>query len=59
MKTRIGVLLVATAICVAIAFHFPAIPQDAAYHNFADTRTMLGIPIFGMWYRTRCFSSSA
>lgn len=29
---------------VAVVFEFPAIPQDEAYHNFADSRTLLGIP---------------
>lgn len=29
---------------VAIAFVFPAIPQDSAYHNFADQRRIFGIP---------------
>jgi hypothetical protein len=38
-------VLVATAVVAAIAvFSRPPIPQDPAYHQFADTRTVLGVP---------------
>lgn len=36
---------VALAMVAALAAHGP-IPQDPAYHHFADTRTLLGIPNF-------------
>jgi hypothetical protein len=44
MKARIALLIAAVALCVAIVFHFPAIPQAESYHHFADTRTIFGIP---------------
>jgi len=34
------------AVAVLITFSFPAIPQDPAYHDFADDRMLLGIPNF-------------
>jgi hypothetical protein len=37
------VLLAVLAIIVA-ALRWPPIPQDPAYHNFADQRTLLGVP---------------
>ena len=41
---RTGVLI-ATALLAAVAvFSRPPIPQDPAYHHFADTRTVLGVP---------------
>ena len=40
-------LLAGAALLIAAAFRFvPPIPQDPGYHNFADTRTILGIPNF-------------
>jgi ceramidase len=45
-RLRVATLAVAVLFCVAVAFHFPAIPQDPAYHHFADTRTIAGIPDF-------------
>lgn len=33
-------------IAVAAVFSFPAIPQDPAYHDFADDRLLFGIPNF-------------
>src|SRR5712691_5914887 len=41
---RIGVLLGVTAAAVAAACLVPPIPQDPAYHRFADTRPMSGVP---------------
>ena len=46
MRMRVAALVVAVLLCFAIAFHFPPIPQDPAYHHFADTRTIAGIPDF-------------
>lgn len=44
---RNGLLLTVAAIaCIGIWF-VPAIPQDPAYHHFADTRPWLGIANFG------------
>ena len=44
MKWRSWVLIGAIAAAVGILFRMPAIPQSEAYHNFADKRTLLGIP---------------
>ena len=45
---RTGILILLTALVVAGVYLFvPAIPQDPAYHGFADTRLILGIPRFG------------
>ena len=44
MKWRLWVLMGAVSVAVAIVFLFPAIPQNEAYHNFADDRALLGIP---------------
>jgi hypothetical protein len=44
MTWRHWVLLAAMLAIVVITFFFPAIPQDPAYHNFADQRRLLGIP---------------
>ena len=42
-----GLFLVAvTAAGIAAAFWFSPIPQDPAYHGFADRRTLFGIPNF-------------
>ena len=38
------VLVAGTATLFAIAVIAPALPQDPAYHRFADTRTLFGIP---------------
>lgn len=38
-------LLLGTALCLLlIGFFIPAIPQSQAYHDFADQRSMFGIP---------------
>ncbi|HKV05911.1 MAG TPA: hypothetical protein VJO53_12515 [Candidatus Acidoferrales bacterium] len=46
MKWRLQVLIAAILVAVFVVFLFPAIPQNEAYHNFADARAMLGIPNF-------------
>ncbi len=44
-KTWRVAVLVATAVLATIAvFTRPPIPQNPAYHHFADTRTVLGVP---------------
>ena len=40
------ILLGAMAISLAALWFVPTIPQDQAYHHFADQRTLLGIPNF-------------
>ncbi|MDH4232811.1 MAG: hypothetical protein OEW04_12385, partial [Nitrospirota bacterium] len=48
MTKRIRLLLIfflSAAACIAV-FSFPAIPQDPAYHNFADRRAVLGAANF-------------
>lgn len=44
MKFRLWILITAAALAIGILFFIPAIPQNEAYHNFADKRTLLGIP---------------
>lgn len=46
MSRRLKILLGAVLIVVVAFFLFPAIPQNEAYHNFADKRALLGIPNF-------------
>jgi hypothetical protein len=43
MNWRHSLLLLVIVSVVACVFLFPAIPQDEAYHNFADKRALLGI----------------
>ena len=43
-KLRLWVLGGLCVLCVLIVFAVRPIAQDPAYHNFADQRTMLGIP---------------
>lgn len=45
-RGRLLALAVVTAVSAAVVFSLPPIPQDPAYHRFADTRTVLGIPNF-------------
>ncbi|NUN49428.1 MAG: alkaline phytoceramidase [Candidatus Brocadiae bacterium] len=41
-------LIAGLALAAGVALFFvPRIPQDPAYHNFADTRPLAGIPNFG------------
>jgi hypothetical protein len=44
MNWRSWILIGAALVAVVVTFVFPAIPQSEAYHNFADTRALLGIP---------------
>jgi hypothetical protein len=44
MKWRLSLLLLAVMAAAVIVFHLAPIPQSEAYHNFADQRTLLGIP---------------
>lgn len=46
MSRHLKILLGATLAVVVTVFLFPAIPQNEAYHNFADKRALLGIPNF-------------
>lgn len=46
MNRRKFILLAVTFLSVLSLLFFPAIPQDASYHNFADQRTFFGIPNF-------------
>lgn len=43
----IMVLVTALIWCIIAIFSLAPIPQDRAYHHFADTREFLGIPNFG------------
>jgi hypothetical protein len=45
-RKALGILLAATAALIIITLLLPRIPQPAAYHNFADHRSWLGIPNF-------------
>lgn len=45
-STKVNILIAIAAIGVAAVFLVPPIPQDSAYHLFADTRGWLGIPNF-------------
>lgn len=46
MQKRAWFVIAFTLLSVAAAFLLPAIPQPAAYHNFADQRVMLGVANF-------------
>jgi len=41
---RVAVLIATAVIATIAVFSRPPIPQDPAYHHFADTRTVLGLP---------------
>jgi hypothetical protein len=43
---RAGLLLFVTCLVLGLAASLGPIPQDRAYHDFADQRTLLGIPNF-------------
>lgn len=43
---RILALVTVTAVSAAVMFSMDPIPQDPSYHQFADTRTVFGIPNF-------------
>jgi len=46
VSTRTVLLIALSAILVAAVFFIDPIPQDPAYHAFADTRSLLEIPNF-------------
>ena len=46
MSYRHFCLIGFTVLCVAAACLLPAMPQPVAYHDFADQRTMFGVPNF-------------
>lgn len=45
-RLRLLVLALVTAVSAVAIFSMDPIPQDPAYHQFADTRTVFGIPNF-------------
>jgi len=46
MNRRVWLLLAVLLVSVAAMVFIPPIPQSETYHNFADQRTMLGVPNF-------------
>jgi hypothetical protein len=46
-QTRLGFLVLAAVAGIAVAYSFPPIAQNPAYHDFADGRAWFGIPNFG------------
>jgi hypothetical protein len=46
VNRKIAALLAFTAACVVAAFLVPPIAQPLSYHDFADRRTMFGVPRF-------------
>lgn len=46
-RTRVLLLFATALIAVVGTFSMPPVPQDPAYHDFADKRAFLGIPNFG------------
>lgn len=44
---KIGILVAATLASAALPLFMPPVPQDPAFHRFADTRSWLGIANFG------------
>jgi Ceramidase len=43
---RLGILLAVSAIAVVFLFASPRVPLSAGYHDFADKRTLHGVPNF-------------
>jgi hypothetical protein len=43
-RAKLWLILVVLILAVAAVFMLPPIPQNEAYHRFADTRTLLGVP---------------
>jgi hypothetical protein len=41
---RVWVVLMIVLVTIVAVFLFPPIPQSQTYHNFADRRTLIGIP---------------
>lgn len=46
-RVRVGILVATAAVAVGAAAVLPPVAQDAAYHDFADTRVVWGIGHFG------------
>jgi len=46
-KSKVILIILISFAVTGLAFTFPPIAQDPAYHNFADKRGLLGIPNFG------------
>ncbi len=46
-RVRIGIVLAIVIVVAIVAVFVPPIPQDPSYHNFADSRALLGVPNFG------------
>lgn len=46
-RLRVGLMIAFAILVMAAALLIPPIPQDPAYHAFADRRGWLGIPNFG------------
>lgn len=44
LNWRHAAVILAAAVCAALTFARPSIPQPLEYHQFADTRSLLGIP---------------
>jgi hypothetical protein len=44
MKWRVGILLATILVATIAVFFIPPIPQSQAYHNFADKRSLFGVP---------------
>ncbi|MDT8375249.1 MAG: hypothetical protein RQ867_00780 [Mariprofundaceae bacterium] len=46
LRLHTRIMLGLTLLCAVVLFFVPAIPQPLAYHQFADRRTLIGIPNF-------------
>jgi hypothetical protein len=46
-RARVVVILATVIVVAIVALFVPLIPQDSSYHNFADSRPLLGLPNFG------------
>jgi hypothetical protein len=46
VSRRLAALVAFTVVCIAAAFLLPPIPQPLSYHDFADRRTIFGVPRF-------------
>lgn len=46
-KTSLAILTILTSMVVLVCFALPQIPQPQWYHQFADQRSLWGIPNFG------------
>jgi hypothetical protein len=44
MKRRVWILLATILVATIAVFFVPPIPQNEAYHNFADKRSLFGVP---------------